>query len=85
VVSSVYGGRVASSIAASIGRDADGPGFRFLTSHASMDVDHMAKLNRLVKTIADPVAQASIVNATRVNFSQFGGMFGEGGFATLMR
>jgi hypothetical protein len=30
--------------------------------------------------IADPAAQAAIVNSTRVNFYQFGSMFGEGGF-----
>jgi pyrroloquinoline quinone (PQQ) biosynthesis protein C len=80
VVSSVYGGRVSDSIASAIGRDVAAGGFKFLTSHATMDVDHMAKLNRLVKTIGDPGAQAAIVNSTRVNFYQFGRMFGEGGF-----
>jgi hypothetical protein len=49
-----------------------------------MDQDHVAKLNALVKTIHDPVAQESIVNATRVNFYQFGRMFHEGGFTTLV-
>jgi hypothetical protein len=80
VVSSVYGGRVSDSIARAIGRDVNAGGFKFLSSHASMDLDHMAKLNRLVKMIADPAAQAAIVNSTRVNFYQFGCMFGEGGF-----
>ena len=81
VVSSVYGGRVSDSIAHAMGREVAAGGFKFLTSHATMDLDHMAKLNRLVKTIADPGAQAAIVNATRVNFYQFGRMFSEGGFA----
>jgi len=80
VVSSVYGGRVSDSIARTLGRNVDAGGFRFLTSHATMDLDHMAKLNRLVKTIDDPDAQECIVNSTRVNFYQFGRMFGEGGF-----
>jgi len=80
VVSSVYGGRVSDSIARALGRDVSGGGFRFLTSHATMDVDHMASLNRLVKTIADPGAQRSIINATRVNFYQFRLMFSDGGF-----
>ena len=80
VISSVYGGRVAGAIAKAVGREVDSGGFRFLTSHASMDQDHMAKLNVLVKTIADPGAQAAIVNSTRVNFHQFGQMFGAGGF-----
>jgi pyrroloquinoline quinone (PQQ) biosynthesis protein C len=82
VVSSVYGGRVSEAIARAIGRDVQAGGFKFLSSHASMDVHHMASLNRLVKTIADPLAQAAIVNSTRVNFHQFGAMFGEGGFVS---
>ncbi|HZF25219.1 MAG TPA: iron-containing redox enzyme family protein [Steroidobacteraceae bacterium] len=80
VVSSVYGGRVSDSIARTLGRNVDAGGFRFLTSHATMDLDHMAKLNKLMKKIDDPDAQESIVNSTRVNFYQFGRMFGEGGF-----
>ena len=82
VVSSVYGGRVSDSIARTLGRDVDAGGFKVLSSHATMDVDHMASLNKLVKTIADPQAQRSIINATRINFYQFGLMFGEGGFST---
>jgi pyrroloquinoline quinone (PQQ) biosynthesis protein C len=82
VVSSVYGGRVSDSIARAIGRDVDGGGFKFLSSHATMDVDHMQKLNQLLKTIGDPAAQEAIVNSTRVNFYQFGRMFGDGGFTS---
>ena len=85
VVSSVYGGRVSDSIARALGRSVDAGGFKFLTSHATMDLDHMAKLNRLVKTIGDPQAQEAIVNATQVNFYQFGRMFGEGGFVASVR
>lgn len=84
VVSSVYGGRVSDSIARAIGRDVNAGGFKFLSSHATMDVDHMAKLNTLVKTIEDPVAQSAIINSTRVNFYQFSHMFGEGGFASTV-
>jgi len=82
VVSSVYGGRVSDSIARALGRDVNAGGFKFLTSHATMDVDHMAKLNLLVKTIADAGAQRAILNATRVNFYQFRLMFGDGGFVS---
>lgn len=80
VISSVYGGRVSDSIARAVGRSVEAGGFKFLSSHASMDLDHMAKLNRLVNTIDDVGAQAAIVNSTRVNFYQFGLLFGEGGF-----
>jgi pyrroloquinoline quinone (PQQ) biosynthesis protein C len=84
VVSSVYAGRVSDSIAHAIGRDVAAGGFKFLSSHATMDVDHLAKLNVLVKKVLEPAAQQSIINSTRVNFFQFGLMFREGGFSSLV-
>jgi pyrroloquinoline quinone (PQQ) biosynthesis protein C len=84
VIASVYAGRVSESIACAIGRDVDAGGFKFLSSHSTMDVEHMAKLNKLVKTIDDPAAQEAIINSTRVNFYQFGLMFREGGFTSLI-
>lgn len=84
VISSVYGGRVSDSIARALKRDVEGGGFRFLASHSSMDQDHVAKLNVLLKIIDDGEAQESIINSTRVNFFQFGLMFREGGFASLV-
>jgi pyrroloquinoline quinone (PQQ) biosynthesis protein C len=83
VIASAYAATLSQSIAKVLGRDMDGPGFRFLLSHSAMDQDHVAKLNALVKTIDDPVAQESIINATRVNFYQFGRIFYEGGFTSL--
>jgi hypothetical protein len=47
-----------------------------------MDVDHMAKLNVLLKTIEDPAAQAAIIASTQVNFHQFGQLFSDGGFVS---
>jgi pyrroloquinoline quinone (PQQ) biosynthesis protein C len=82
VVASVYGGKVADSIARAIGREVDAGGFRFLSSHATMDADHMAKLNVLLKSIEQPAAQAAVINATQVNFHQFGQLFSEGGFVS---
>jgi hypothetical protein len=62
----------------------DKGGFKFLSSHATMDVDHLAKLNALLKTVSDATAQDAIINSTRVNFFQFGLMFSEGGFSSLV-
>lgn len=84
VIASVYAGRVSESIARAIGRDLTSGGFKFLSSHSTMDQDHVAGLNRLVKTIENPAAQESIINSTRVNFYQFGRMFYEGGFSSLI-
>jgi len=64
---------VATSIAKAIGRSED-EGFKFLKSHASMDLDHMAKLQELLKTIEDKAAQAAITSAAKVNFYLFGRM-----------
>jgi pyrroloquinoline quinone (PQQ) biosynthesis protein C len=82
VIASVYGGKAADSIARAIGRDTGAGGFRFLSSHATMDVDHMAKLNVLLKTIDDAEAQSAIIASTRVNFHQFGQLFSDGGFVS---
>ncbi len=79
VIASVYGGRVSDAIARKIGCDVAAGGFKFLSSHATMDLDHMASLNRLVKTIKDPAAQAAIIRSTNVNFHQFGQIFRVGG------
>ena len=82
VVSSIYGGKVSDSIARAIGRPVDTGGFKFLTSHATLDQEHMAKLNLVLKTIGDPGAQAAVINSARVNFYQFGRIFADGGFDT---
>jgi pyrroloquinoline quinone (PQQ) biosynthesis protein C len=82
VIASVYGGKAADSIARAIGRDPGKGGFRFLSSHATMDAEHMAQLNVLLKTIADPAAQAAIIDSTRVNFHQFSQLFADDGFAS---
>jgi pyrroloquinoline quinone (PQQ) biosynthesis protein C len=79
VISSVYGGRVSDAIARKLGREVAAGGFKFLSSHAAMDLDHMASLNRLVKTVQDPAAQAAIIRSTLVNFHQFGQIFRSGG------
>jgi pyrroloquinoline quinone (PQQ) biosynthesis protein C len=82
VVASVYGGKAADSIARAIGRDTGAGGFRFLSSHATMDADHFAQLNVLLKTVDDPAAQAAIIESTHVNFHQFGQLFSDGGFVS---
>lgn len=86
VIASVYGGKAAESIARAIGKEPTAAGgFRFLSSHATMDAHHMAQLNVLLKTITDPAAQAAVINATQVNFHQFGQLFGDGGFVSHLR
>jgi len=84
VIASAYAATLSQSIAKALGRDMDGPGFKFLLSHSAMDQDHVAKLNVLVKTIDDAQAQQAIINATAVNFYQFSRLFYDGGFTSLI-
>jgi len=49
---------------------------------AMIAFNYMASLNQLLKTIADPTAQRSIINSTRMNFYLFAQMFRENGFVT---
>lgn len=70
IISSVYGGQVASSIANGLGKPLP-DGFSFLESHASMDLDHMAKLRELLQTIDDRAVQALVINAIHMNFYLF--------------
>lgn len=84
VIASAYALTLAQSIAKAIGRDVDAPGFKFLLSHSAMDQDHVAKLNVLMKTIEDPAGQEAVISATQVNFYQFGRVFHDGGFTSLI-
>ena len=80
VVASAYAATIVQSVARSLQKNEQGPGFRFLLSHSAMDQLHVAKLNSLFKAIEDSDAQEAIVNATRVNFAQLGRVFAEDGF-----
>lgn len=70
IISSVYGGQVASSIAGGLNKKLP-QGFSFLESHASMDLDHMARLRELLLTIEDEQVQKMVINAIHMNFYLF--------------
>jgi pyrroloquinoline quinone (PQQ) biosynthesis protein C len=70
IISSVYGGQVASSIANGLGKPLP-DGFSFLESHASMDLDHMAKLRELLQTIDDAAVQEHVIHSIHMNFHLF--------------
>jgi len=71
IISSVYGGQVASSIAGGLKKSLP-DGFSFLESHASMDLDHMAKLRDLLQTIDNEQIQKMVISAIHMNFYLFG-------------
>lgn len=70
ILSSVYGGQVATSISKGLKMELP-EGFSFLESHASMDLDHMAKLRTLLQTIRDEPTQKVVINAIHMNFYHF--------------
>lgn len=70
IISSVYGGQVAASIAEGLNMPLP-EGFTFLHSHASMDLDHMANLRALLESIKDKNVQDIVIRAIQMNFYLF--------------
>jgi pyrroloquinoline quinone (PQQ) biosynthesis protein C len=71
VVASVYGGQMTAAITDSLLLQ-EGRGISFISSHATLDAEHMAELRIILNGIADEEAQAAIVESTQFNFFQFG-------------
>ncbi len=67
VIASVYGGTFASAIRDSLLLEGD-RGVSFISSHATMDMEHMATLRQVLNTITDPAAQDAIAETVLVNF-----------------
>ena len=74
VIASVYGGTFAEAIRQSLLLEGD-RGVSFISSHATMDAEHMAELRQILNTISDEAAHEAIVNSTLVNFHCFTRMF----------
>ena len=75
VIASVYGGTFASAIRESLLLEGD-RGVSFISSHASMDAEHMASLRTLFNTIDDgDSAREAVVESVLFNFHQFTRMF----------
>jgi len=74
VIASVYGGTFAEAIRQSLLLEGD-RGVSFISSHATMDAEHMAELRQILNTISDEAAREAIVNSTLVNFHYFTRMF----------
>jgi len=71
VVASVYGGPMTAAITDSLLLEGD-RGISFISSHATMDAEHMAELRILLNKLEDTEAQDAIVESTIYNFHQFG-------------
>jgi len=67
VIASVYGGTFASAIRESLLLQGE-RGVSFISSHATMDMDHMVTLRKLLNTVDDDAARAAVVESTLLNF-----------------
>jgi pyrroloquinoline quinone (PQQ) biosynthesis protein C len=74
VIASVYGGPFSSAIRESLLLEGD-RGVSFISSHATMDTEHMAELRILLNTITDDEARDAVAESTIVNFHHFTRLF----------
>ena len=70
VIASVYGGPFAAAIRESLLLDGD-LGVSFISSHATMDAQHMAELRLILNKLPDEAALLAVVESARVNFHHF--------------
>jgi len=70
VIASVYGGPISAAIRESLLLEGD-QGISFISSHATLDAEHMAELRLVMNRIDDADARNAIVETTAFNFHQF--------------
>jgi pyrroloquinoline quinone (PQQ) biosynthesis protein C len=74
VIASVYGGTFSSAIRESLLLDGD-QGVSFISSHATMDMEHMATLRTVLNTVDADAAREAIVESTLLNFHHITRLF----------
>jgi len=74
VIASVYGGTFSAAIKESLLLEGE-RGVSFISSHATMDMEHMAELRIVLNKIEDDPAREAVVESTLVNFHHFTRMF----------
>ena len=70
VIASVYGGPFSAAAKETL-QLPDDRGISFLSSHSTMDAEHLAELRLVLNTIDDVQAHDAIVESTRMNFDHF--------------
>jgi len=74
VIASVYGGAFAQAIRDALLLEGE-RGVSFISSHATLDAEHMAELRQVLNAITDEAARAAIIESTLLNFHHFTRMF----------
>ena len=70
VIASVYGGPFTSAIKEALLLEGDA-GVSFISSHATLDAEHMAELRKILNTLHDTPAQDAVVASALLNFHHF--------------
>jgi pyrroloquinoline quinone (PQQ) biosynthesis protein C len=71
VIASVYGGPMTAAIQESLLLEGD-RGISFISSHATLDAEHMAELRLILNDVHDEDAKRAVIESTYFNFHQFG-------------
>lgn len=74
-MSTALASRAAAALAGSMGLDDRRAGFRYLTSHGTIDAGHVEFFTTLVNGIDRPAAHTAIIDTARVTYKLFGDMF----------
>lgn len=74
VIASVYGGTFSSAIRESLLLEGE-RGVSFISSHATMDAEHMVTLRQILNTLTDEDAREAVVESATVNFHHFTRLF----------
>lgn len=67
VIASVYGGTFSAAIREALMLEGD-RGVSFISSHATMDAEHMASLRTILNTLRDEEAAEAVIESTLLNF-----------------
>ena len=70
VIASVYGGPFSSAIRESLLLEGDA-GVSFISSHASLDAEHMVVLRQVLNQVQGDEARSAVAESVRVNFHHF--------------
>ena len=74
VIASVYAGPFATAVKEALLLEGE-RGTSFISSHATMDAEHMASLREVLNTLYDEASRDAIVESALVNFSLFTRVF----------
>jgi pyrroloquinoline quinone (PQQ) biosynthesis protein C len=74
VIASVYGGPFSAAIKESLLLEGE-RGVSFISSHATMDAEHMAELRTVLNTLHDEPAREAVLESAITNFHHFTRMF----------